>query len=468
VSTVVLSSSTPPRRRKLPTDMRLFLLVLSSAIPVVSVLWPVERPLAGGVQMSIVIGALAWILAVAYAVRAGVLHHIRTLSNLIEATRAQDYSMKSTRAREPGELSELYQQISALAAGLQTDRQSEQELLSILEKVVGQINVAIVVCDSHDRIRLVNLLACTLLKSSPQELVGLDFASTPLADIPLSAEPRLLDHRFPGGAGRWQVSQQDYRHQGRQSRIIFIADLKQVLSEEEIAAWQRLIRVISHEVNNSLTPITSLCQTLTAILAKPDSTAYANDVRDGLSVIAQRAKGLKEFISVYARIARLPQPQKVLFPVAQLLDKVSGIFDRSTVRIVGSVADVQLFGDPVHLEQALINLIKNALDANNAQVRGASAPAVELSCAIRDDYCEFAVVDHGAGISNPDNLFVPFYTTKNEGAGVGLVLCRQIAARHFGDVTVENRTDGRGAVAKLVVPLPTLRQAMATPSHSRD
>ena len=443
------SASTPPAR-KLPAEMRVLLLILSSAVPLVVllVLTLVKGRTSVGSVAAGVLASLAWTLLVAASVREMLLHQIRTVSNLIEAVRTQDYSMKSARAREPGELAALYQQLNTLTDSLTVDRQSQQELLSVLEKVVDHINVAIIVCDSHDKIRLVNLLTTKLLKSTVDELIGANFARTALADIPLAAEPRLLDYRFPGGEGRWQVSQQHYRHQGKPSRIIFITDLKQVLSDEAIAAWQRLIRVISHEVNNSLTPITSLCQTLAAILARPDNTAYASDVRNGLGVIAERAKGLKDFISVYARIARLPEPQKALFPAAQLVDKVNGIFTSGALKIVGDVPNVRLFGDSVLLEQALINLIKNALEAN------ASAVGVTLSCRIRSDYCEFEILDEGAGISNPGNLFVPFYSTKGEGAGIGLVLCRQIAARHFGQVTLENRADGRGAIARLTLPLP--------------
>lgn len=446
-------ASTPPRRR-LPADLRLFLAILGCVIPsVLFLIVLLVSPHSSGVAVAVAVVSLVWILVVAVRTREDVLHHIRTLSNLIEAARVQDYSLKGSRGRESGELAELYRQINALTDSLKVGRQSEQELLSVLERVVSQINVAIVVCDSRERIRLANVLAGRLLKCSPRDLIGVDFASTALAQIPLAAQPKLLDHRFPGAEGRWQVSQQYYRHQGRPSRIIFITDLKQVLSEEEIAAWQRLIRVISHEVNNSLTPITSLCQTLAAILANPDSAERAHDVRDGLKVIEERAKGLREFISVYARIARLPEPQKVLFPVAQLIDRVKGIFSQSAVEIVGDIPQVRLFGDPVHLEQALINLIKNALEAN-AQ----SEVAVRVSCRIRDERCEFEIVDDGAGISNPANLFVPYYTTKVEGAGIGLVLCRQVAAKHFGQVTLDNRPEGRGAIARLIVPLPANQQ----------
>jgi len=439
--------------------VRAFLSILSTGIPAIALLVVLmASPEAHATAVAIVIVSLAWVMLVAFRTRAGLLHHIRTLSNLVEATRAQDYSMKSPRARGTGELAELYRQINTLTDSLKVGRQSEQELLAVLEQVVNQIGVAIIVCDSFDRIRLANQLAGKLLKATPNELIGVDFADTALAGIALSAEPKLLDYCFPGGKGRWQMSQQYYRHLGKPSRLIFVTDLKQVLSEEEIAAWQRLIRVISHEVNNSLTPITSLCQTLSAILGAPDSARHTQDVRTGLRIIAERAKGLKQFISVYARIARLPEPQKVLFSAAQLLERLQGIFSQGLVELDGEVPEVRLFGDPVHIEQALINLIKNALEAS-AQ----SARPVKIACRIRGESCEFEIVDDGAGISNPGNLFVPFYTTKTEGAGIGLVLCRQIAAKHDGRVTLESRPEGRGAVARLILPLakPLLVQGLA-------
>lgn len=449
MSTRYRSPGAAPRQR-IAADLRLFLLVLSSAIPVtlLLILMSVESSLPPSAQAAIAVVSLAWILIVAGAVRGELLRHVRTLSNLVESIRKSDYSMRGARAREPGELAELYSQINALTDSLKESRQGEQELLAILEKAVSQINVAIIVCDADDRIRLVNRLAAGLLKTPAEELIGVDFASTVLAQVPVASEPRLLDFRFPGAEGRWQVSQHHYRHQGRESRILFIADLKQALSDEETAAWQRLIRVISHEVNNSLTPITSLCETLANILEKPDRANYAEDIRKSLRVIAERASGLKEFIAIYARLARLPEPQKIPFPAGDLVARLRGFFVGKALEIV-PFPDVTLFGDPVHLEQALINLIKNALEANPAD-----APAIQLSCRAADGLCEFRIVDRGPGISNPENLFVPFYTTKSAGAGIGLVLCRQIAAKHHGHVSLENRPDGAGAIARFVLPLP--------------
>lgn len=431
------------------TEVRLFLFVLSSGVPAAVLLvwlW-VHSNIPGAAKTAIAVLVLTWVLIVADVVRREVLRHIRTLSNLVESTRVQDFSMKGAGARDPGELAELYHQINTLTESLKTGRQSEQELLTILERVVSEINVAIIVFDARDNIRLVNQLASALLQSPGEKLIGVHRSATPLGQLPVSDEPALIDFRFPGAEGRWQIRQHYYRHQGQASRILFIADLKQVLSDEEIAAWQRLIRVISHEVNNSLTPITSLCQTLTGILESSDHPGD-DDVRIGLSVIADRAKGLQDFISVYARLARLPEPHRVLFPASALAAKLERMFAGQRLEIV-PFPDVAVFGDPVHLEQALINLIKNGLEANPA-----GAPPVQLSCRLRDGQCEFQVEDHGAGITNPDNLFVPFYTTKSEGAGIGLILCRQIAGKHHGHVSLENRPGGPGAVARLVLPLP--------------
>ena len=448
------------------TDWRIFFTVLASAVPtfVLLIYVVVSDDLSFIVAASLILACLFWILIFASNVREKLVHHIRTMSNLIEAIRAEDYSLKSSRAREPGELAELYQQINALNTKLKSTRQSETELQNLLETVVNHINVAIIACDSEGYITLVNRLACKLLDKKSEFLINVALSDTALNQLPLDFleegshpnqsrskehKSQLLEHVFPGAEGRWQINQSFYRHQGKPGRIIFITDLKQVLSEEEITAWQRLIRVIGHEVNNSLTPITSICQTLEKLMSLPEDKRDENDIREGLNVIAERARGLKDFISVYARIARLPEPQKVVFPVSTLMQKIKRFFSDQAVDISNTEIDLQLFGDPVHLEQVLINLIKNAVEASHQ-----SEHPVEVRIEVNDHRCEFIIQDSGAGISNVANLFVPFYTTKSQGAGIGLTLCRQIAAKHNGQVSLENRSDKKGAVAKLILPLP--------------
>lgn len=449
------------------TDWRIFFLVLASAIPAFGLLIYIiiTDQVSLLVALSLFFVCCLWSLIFASSVREKLIHHIRTMSNLIEAIRAEDYSLKSSRAREPGELAELYQQINALNTKLKSARQSETELQNLLETVVNHINVAIIACDSEGYITLVNRLACKLLDKKPEFLINVALNDTALNQLPLESlnedshpnnsrlkehKSRLLEHVFPGAEGRWQINQSFYRQQGKPGRIIFITDLKQVLSEEEITAWQRLIRVIGHEVNNSLTPITSICQTLEKLLSLPEDQRDEKDIREGLNVIAERAKSLKDFISVYARIARLPEPQKVVFPVNNLMQKIKRFFSDQAVTIADTEEDLQLFGDPVHLEQVLINLIKNAVESSHQTEK-----PVDVSIDLKDHRCEFIIKDCGAGISNMANIFVPFYTTKAQGAGIGLTLCRQIAAKHNGQVSLENRTDEQGAVAKLILPLPT-------------
>lgn len=426
--------------RKTATELRFFFWILSITLPAAALLFaPIRWPAA--------IFLFVWIVAVAFKIRGELLRHVRTLSNLVESTRMQDYSMRGATAREPGELAELYQQVNSLNESLKNSRRGEQELLSILERVVGEINVAIIVFDAEDKIRHLNPLAAALLKSPRDLLLGKTRAETILNTLPIAPEPQVIDFRFPGApaGGRWQIREHNYRHQGRASRILFIADLQQVLSDEEIAAWQRLIRVISHEVNNSLTPINSLCQTLSEMRARSPA-AEDEDLRQGLQAIADRARGLQTFISDYARLARLPAPNKALFSVRSLPPKLSAIFAGRPLELA-PFPETMIYGDEVHLEQALINLIKNAFEA------GHDGP-VSVRCVERDGHCAFEVADRGPGIQNPDNLFVPFYTTKPTGAGVGLLLCRQIAKTHHGHVSLENRTDGPGAVAQLILPLP--------------
>ena len=446
--------SNKPPSHNIATDWRIFFIVLTSVVPALGLLVYIifKNELSTTTVVILFFICCAWVALVASNVREKLVHHIRTMSNLIEAIRAEDYSLKGSRAREPGELAELYQQINALNAKLKNARQSETELQNLLETVVNQINVAIVACDSDGYITLANRLTCKLLNKKPEFLLNVALQDTALNDLPLDKldkgeQSQLLEHRFPGADGRWQIHQSYYRHQGKPGRILFITDLKQVLSVEEINAWQRLIRVIGHEVNNSLTPITSICQTLEKILSLPPEQRSEEDIASGLNVIAERAKGLKEFISVYARIARLPEPQKEIISVEALLSKLQRIFTDQPVTFTPAPT-IKLFGDPVHLEQVLINLIKNAVEASKNH-----SESVTVQVTTDSENCQFIIVDNGIGISNTANLFVPFYTTKPQGAGIGLTLCRQIAAKHNGMVNLENRPDKLGAVATLTLPL---------------
>jgi nitrogen fixation/metabolism regulation signal transduction histidine kinase len=435
---------------RIPAERKLLLLALSPLVPVAALalaLW--FRPdLSAALKLALSGLALTWVLFIAISIRRHFKHQVRTLSTLIEAIRTEDYSLRGTLAHETGDLAELFQQINSLAGQLQQSRQEESELRGLLERIITQLNVAVIAYDSDDRIVLVNHLSEKLMDRTAAQLIGTSLAEHQLDHILPRQNSQLLEHAFPGARGRWQVSRQTYVQNGKQGNLLFIADLEQVLSEEEIKAWQRLIRVIAHEVNNSLTPITSLCQTLGTLLAREDSAARQQDLLQGLEVIDERARNLKNFISDYARIARLPDAQKKRFDLLPLIARVRAMYRAQNVDVLTQETAVEIFGDQTQIEQVLINLVKNAFEAN----ADATKP-VRIAIACGDRSCKVEISDEGPGISNSANLFVPFYTTKPQGAGIGLALSRRIVAAHSGDLRLQSRADGPGALATLILPL---------------
>ena len=422
---------------------QLFALAVAPSF-ILSLLFLSQLAISPYLNALIIILLLSWLAGYSYTLHKGFSHHVRTLSILIEAIKNGDYSLRGGGGRYSNDLGELYGQINALSDKLMSSRAKENELFSLLEKIMDQIRVSIIVLDSNDRIQLLNKSALALLKLDAETATGLPLIDSPLTDIPLDTDDQLIDHNFPGASGRWQIQQQAYRERGRPGKIIYITDLKQVLSQEELSAWKRLIRVIAHEVNNSLSPIISICQTLQSLNQQQGETGEAAQVLD---VMHDRAISLKTFISGYAEVARLPEPHKRDFNLNELLVKIQRFFNRPNLRLIEAQGQISLYGDPVHIEQLLINLIKNALEAS-AKTQG----IVEIQAIDSGAQCEIQIKDQGSGISNPSNLFVPFYTTKTKGTGIGLVLCRQIAASHHGSVTLINRNDGAGAIATAYLP----------------
>jgi two-component system nitrogen regulation sensor histidine kinase NtrY len=227
-----------------------------------------------------------------------------------------------------------------------------------------------------------------------------------------------------------------------------MTDVSRSLRDEERQAWQRLIRVIGHEINNSLAPIKSIAGSLERLVARdPKPADWESDMRDGLQVIGGRADSLSRFTAAYAQLARLPAPTIEPVSLAPLVTRVAGLEQRLAVHVAGGPG-VILRADAAQLEQLLINLVRNAVDAALVTRGG-----VRVGWTVTDTQVRVYVDDDGPGVSNPANLFVPFFTTKPGGSGIGLVLCRQIAEAHGGTVTLENRQPGPGCRAELVLPL---------------
>jgi signal transduction histidine kinase len=301
-------------------------------------------------------------------------------------------------------------------------------------------------------LRLVNRSAERLLDRPEAQLLGRTAEELRMQDC-LEGEPaRTLQRTFPGGfgnvAGRWGMRRSAFREEGKPHQLVVIADLSRALREEERLAWQRLVRVLGHELNNSLTPIKSIARSLESLLARDMRPSdWEEDVERGLSVISTRAESLTRFMTAYAKLAKLPRPELKPMEVGAWVRQVVGLETRLKVELLPG-PELAIQGDRDQLEQLLINLVRNAVDASR-QTGG----AVSVGWRASNDFLEVIVEDEGQGLSNTANLFVPFFTTKPGGSGIGLALSRQIAEGHGGMLTLENRPGGKGCEAKLRLPL---------------
>src|SRR5262249_27081143 len=281
-------------------------------------------------------------------------------------------------------------------------------------------------------------------KTAVERLLGQSAEDLGLDDCLQDETPRLIDAGFPGSAGRWEVRRSMFRQGGLPHQLLVLSDLSRALREEELKAWQRIVRVIGHELNNSLAPIKSISGSLTAMLQKETrATDWQEDLQRGLAVIGARSESLSRFMAAYARLARLPQPNFQPVEIAALIRRVVGLETRIKVSLeMGPELTIRADGD--QLEQLLINLVRNAVDA-----------ALETGGGVRvvwhrsSRHLDILVQDEGPGLSNTTNLFVPFFTTKPGGSGIGLVLSRQIAEAHGGTLTLENREAAVGCEATL-------------------
>ena len=391
-----------------------------------------------------------WLGCVA-AVRERVVYPMQTLTNLLAALREGDYSLRSRRARRDDALGDVMREINALGETLSTRRREATEALALLRAVMAEIDVAVFTFDDARHLRLVNRTAALLLRGDDKSLVGRAADELGLAACLDGDTHRTLTADFPGKPGaRWSLHRSRFREAGRPHHLLVLADVSQPLREEERAAWQRLIRVLGHEINNSLTPIGSIAGSIGTLLARPEgqrASDWQDDVREGLGIIGARAESLGRFMGAYSRLARLPAPVRRGRTSRRSCGGRRRWKRAFSVEAAGAdavMADVD--GDQI--EQALINLIRNAADAALETGGG-----VRAGWSAEDGAAVIFIDDEGQGLGGTANLFVPFFTTKPQGSGIGLVLSRQIAEAHGGTLTLENRPDGvRGCRATLRLP----------------
>jgi alpha-galactosidase len=458
---------TRPRRRFLTHDRRIALLALGAgAVPLavaLVLLWDASS-LEGGTRWTLAgVAAGAWALF-ALAAREAVVRPLQTLSNLLGALREGDFSFRARAGRDHGPLGDALRELNALAQTLREERLGALEATALLQRVMGEIDVAVFAFDGAGRLQLVNRAGEALLGQPTERLVDVEAEKIGFAGILEGESPRVVEASFPGGAGRFEVRLGTFRQGGKPHRLVVLSDVSRALREEERAAWQRLIRVMGHELNNSLAPIKSIAGSLDALVSREPRPADADeDLRRGLSVIASRAESLGRFMDAYSRLARLPAPRRQDVAVEPLVRRVAGMETRVPVAVAGGPA-ASVRADPDQVEQVLINLLRNAADAALETAGGVS---VAWEAPPRGGFVEVRVDDDGPGLTSTANLFVPFFTTKPSGSGIGLVLSRQIAEAHGGSLTLANRAGARGCRASLRLPRSGARASAAGASAAR-
>jgi PAS domain S-box-containing protein len=391
-----------------------------------------------------------WLLG-ALAVQERVIRPLQTLSNLLAALGEADYSTRARGARPEDSLGLAYWEVNRLTETLRARRLDSVEAEALLRRVIAEIHAAIFAFDATGTLRLVNRAGEALLGRGAEALNGCAAAELGLARYLAGPGERIEEVVFPGKSGRWEIRRRAFRQGGRPHDLLVINDLSAVLREEERPAWRRLVRVLSHEINNSLAPIKSIAESLRGVLDRPQRPHDDSDedFARGLAIIAERSESLRRFMASYARLARLPPPSLAPVRLTDLVKRVAALERRHTV-LIREGPDVRVRADPDQVEQLLINVVTNAVDAV-AETDG----EVIITWAVERSAVEIRVDDAGPGLPDPSNLFVPFFTTKPGGSGIGLVLSRQIAEAHGGTLSVENRLDRPGCTARFRLPLET-------------
>jgi len=442
------------RTRRLTYDKFVLLLAILLALPStgVALVLLFTANYSREIRLSLVLMLfLAWLIG-GSVLRAQVIRPLQTLSNMVASIREGDFSFRVRSRLREDSLSDLTFELNALADRLQHENVSSLEATALLKKVLMEIDVAVFTFDRAQKLTIVNRAGEQLIGMIAPRILGLTGEELGLSRFLNASSPQTVEMTFPGKHGRWSVSHTAFRENGVPHQLLIISDMSRALREEERQAWQRLIRVLGHELNNSLAPIKSIAGTLSSLAARSGLAEDINeDMQQGLQVIENRVESLARFMQAYTQLARMPAPTRRHIEIDALVHRTAPLERRLPVMVIeGPPAIVD--ADPDQIEQLLINLIRNAVDAS-LDPSQKSPGAVSVGWTVGPHAVEIFVRDNGPGLLNGDNIFVPFFTTKTGGSGIGLILSRQIAEAHGGTLQLANRRDRSGCEATLSLPL---------------
>jgi len=431
----------------------LFLALMTGATgTIVSLIYIWGSPYTAGSKIALTVLLAGTWLGFALHLRTIVAFPLRTVSNLIGALREGDYALRARGACQDDALGEAIWELNALADFLREQRLGAAEATALLRKVMVQIDIAMFGFDADRRLRLVNDNGRQLLGGDEKEILGYDASELGLADCLGGPTPRVVDLVLPGGSGRWEVRRGRYREKGISHQLVFLSDLTRTLHEEERLAWKRLIQVLRHEINNSLTPIQSVAESLLALaLRQPRPADWEEDLQSGLGIITERSAQLDRFVASYSRLTHLSEPSLADVDIGSCIQHVVGLEKRMTVSVRSGPA-TSVPGDRGQLEQLLINIIANAVEAST-EAHPDGGGQVEIGWTAVREQLEIWVDDDGPGLRTTNDPFIPFFTTKPQGSGIGLTLGRQIAEAHGGSLSLTHHPNHPGCRALLRLAL---------------
>lgn len=454
------------KRHRAPFERRVnrfaFFLVAPALLVSAILIW--QQPWSVGSKLLLLGTELFACFLIGLALHDHVVRPLQTLANVVGALRDEDYSFRARLAVSNDALGELSLEVNALADLLAQHRTGAIEAAALLQRVVEEVEIPIFAFDPASRLRLLNSAGEKLLQQPSILLLGRTATELRL-DNSLSCENETLIQLQFGTGARWFVRRSAFRQRGVPHTLVVLSDVSRALREEERRAWQRLIRVMGHELNNSLAPIKSIAGSLSARLSGVDlASEEREDFERGLGIIESRAASLNRFLQAYRQLAQMPPPVLKKCSVSAVARRITAMEPRVPVALLPG-PDINLMADPDQLEQMLINLLRNAADAvlesaeagesSNGSKLSVDEPRIELTWKLNGREVVLTIDDNGPGLMNPSNVFVPFYTTKPAGSGIGLVLSRQIAEAHGGSLELSNRTEQRGCRVTITLPLKT-------------
>jgi len=454
------------KRARLVYEHRIGLFSLLVALPgiVVSAVLIWRQPWSAGSKVAVSLIGLfvCWLLAL--ALHDQTVRPLQTLANVVAALREEDYSFRARGAIAEDALGELSLEVNALADLLADQRIRVIEATALLRRVVEEIDAPLFAFDPGRVLRLVNPAGEKLLQQAAVRLLGRTADEIGLADCLGVGNEALVALPANSSSARWLVRKSKFREKGVPHTMIVLSDVSRALREEERNAWLRLIRVLGHELNNSLTPIKSIAGSLSNRLAEAQlNPEQRRDFERGLAIIEDRTASLNRFLQAYRQLAQMPPPVIKRVALLPIIERVVFLETRMPVTISRG-PDVMVMVDSDQIEQMLINLVRNAVEAalepnrsddqSNASAGAAEdrKPLVTLSWVVEDQSVEIIIDDNGLGLLNPSNAFVPLYTTKPTGSGIGLALSRQIVEAHGGSIELSNLNGKRGCRVRVRLP----------------